>query len=276
VQLEPVGCLEAAIGAGLTPAAAQTCLAMLAEPGGLYLDVKSAYSTPRDLKMFVSSLRGMGLHCKAVCSFQPKQLKIPLEVARTVLFFHGLSGLENACDAGQIPPGQFVLFNGASFLADLSASGLQLPDDRAADLLSAAQAHPLDVLALRKYKGLVEQYGFAGGIYVQEPDTAASAAQALISLVAAEERYFPLGFAYGHVRDAAVSVADLAGRGFASQEILEELAARDELSNKVVTKINKGEHRQATQNVQVWLAAVRWVEASCVCKCALQVQLLPS
>lgn len=30
-----------------------------------------------------------------------------------------------------------------------------------------------------------------------------------------------------------VSVADLAGRGFASQEILEELAARDELSNKV-------------------------------------------
>lgn len=27
------------------------------------------------LQMFVSSLRGMGLHCKAVCSFQPKQLK---------------------------------------------------------------------------------------------------------------------------------------------------------------------------------------------------------
>lgn len=40
---------------------------------------------------------------------------------------------------------------------------------------------------------------------MQEPDTAASAAQALISLVAAEERYFPLGFAYGHIRDAAVS-----------------------------------------------------------------------
>lgn len=47
----------------------------------------------------------------------------------------------------------------------------------------------------------------------QEPDTAASAAQALVSLVAREERYFPLGFAYGHLRDAAVSVFDLAGRG---------------------------------------------------------------
>ena len=138
----------------------------------------------------------------------------------------------------QVPPGQFVLFNGASFLADLSASGLQvgcllaaephplgslarqgsapmlcccpsspsaprapsaardaaptallseappqlrlppqippsrvhrmqLPDERAAELLGGAQAHPLDPLALRKYKGLVEQYGFAGGIYVQ-------------------------------------------------------------------------------------------------------------
>ena len=35
VQLEPVSCLDAAVAAGLTPAAAQTCLAMLAEPGGL-------------------------------------------------------------------------------------------------------------------------------------------------------------------------------------------------------------------------------------------------
>lgn len=41
VQLEPVSCLEAAIGAGLTPAAAQTCLAMLAEPGGLVSLVRS-------------------------------------------------------------------------------------------------------------------------------------------------------------------------------------------------------------------------------------------
>ena len=32
----------------------------------------------------------------------------------------------------QIPPGQFVLFNGASFLADLSASGLQVRQAAAA------------------------------------------------------------------------------------------------------------------------------------------------
>lgn len=49
LRLEPVSCLDALAAVGLPPAAAQTCLAMLAEPGGLYLDVKSAYSTPRDL-----------------------------------------------------------------------------------------------------------------------------------------------------------------------------------------------------------------------------------
>ena len=52
-------------------------------------------------------------------------------------------------------------------------------------------------------------------------------------IVSANEAYFPLGYAHGHVRDAAVSVPDLAGRGFANQEILEELASRGELSKKV-------------------------------------------
>lgn len=190
------------------------------------------------MQMFVSTLKGLGLTTKAVCSFQTKQLQagldddtggwawlgcsacvcgwgrlrcpaascrpcscpaslawrchqppldlhaacpqVPPSIARTVRFFHGLSGLENACDAGQvrrlpgaalgagrgsagrrrwrgrrrqgaaqareadplppvppvpppalptmpqITPGQFVLFNGASFLADLSANGLQV------------------------------------------------------------------------------------------------------------------------------------------------------
>lgn len=52
--------------------------------------------------MFASTLRGMGIHVKAVCSFQPRQLVIPRPIARTVLFFHGLAGLENACDAGNV------------------------------------------------------------------------------------------------------------------------------------------------------------------------------
>ncbi len=42
----------------------QSCIAMLAEPGGLYLDVKSGYSTAKQLKWFVSTLAGIGVHVK--------------------------------------------------------------------------------------------------------------------------------------------------------------------------------------------------------------------
>ena len=42
-------------------------LALLSLPsGGLYLDVKSAYSKPRDLEMFVAALAGVGVGVK-VC-----------------------------------------------------------------------------------------------------------------------------------------------------------------------------------------------------------------
>ena len=35
------------------------------------------------------------------------------------------AGLENSCDNGQVDRGQFVLFNGASFLADLKPDALK-------------------------------------------------------------------------------------------------------------------------------------------------------
>ncbi len=54
---------------------------------------------------------------QAVCSFKITQLP---PTYPNVLFFHGLNGLENACDNGTVPRGQWVLFNGASFLLDLS------------------------------------------------------------------------------------------------------------------------------------------------------------
>lgn len=45
--------------------------------GGLFLDVKSAYSKPEHLRAFVSSLAGVGVHVRAVCSFNPRQLAFP-------------------------------------------------------------------------------------------------------------------------------------------------------------------------------------------------------
>ena len=38
---------------------------MLSAPGGLFLDVKSAYSSAGDLQLFVAALAGIGIHVKA-------------------------------------------------------------------------------------------------------------------------------------------------------------------------------------------------------------------
>ncbi len=51
---------------GLERAHAQSCLAMMAAPGGLFLDVKSNFSTPQQLKWFASTLQGIGINVK-VC-----------------------------------------------------------------------------------------------------------------------------------------------------------------------------------------------------------------
>ena len=42
----------------------QSCIAMLSYPGGLYLDVKSAYSKAQELKWFSSTLAGIGVNVK--------------------------------------------------------------------------------------------------------------------------------------------------------------------------------------------------------------------
>jgi len=243
VKISPI---EAAVNLGVTPAAARTGIAMLTNPGGLYLDIKSAYSRAFDLQCFVTALKGIGVHVKAVCSFQKAQLAMG-SLCNTVHFFHGLNGLENACDNGLVPAGQFVLINGASFLLELKPAMVSaLSDKQRHDLLAGSTSHPLDPFALRKYITLCEQGGIVGGIYVQEPDCASSAVDALCRLVDTYQRYFPLGFAYGHLSGVGLSALDLSGRGFASQQIVEELAARSKLSERAMNHIAAGDHRKVS------------------------------
>jgi hypothetical protein len=251
LRLESVGVISAMEIMGVPRAAAQTAVAMLSQPGGLYLDVKSAYSTAYDLQLFVSALKGVGITTKAVCSFQPKQLAVG-STANAVLFFHGLAGLENACDAGVVRPGEFVLFNGASFLADLSPAEMQyMSKSGIQDALGKAEAWPIDEMAVRKYATLCELYNIVGGFYVQEPDTAPCGVDSLCRLVAENGEKFPLGFAYGHLSGRAVGFIDARGRGFASQQIVEEFAARKDLAGKTIRRIKKGEHRGASLTVQI-------------------------
>ncbi|GAB4816915.1 hypothetical protein N2152v2_003961 [Parachlorella kessleri] len=251
LRLENVGVLAAAESLGVEAAAAQTCAAMLSKPGGLYLDIKSAYSSAYDIQLFVTMLAGIGIHCKAVCSFSKHQLAVG-HLADTVLFFHGISGLENACDDGVVERGQFVLFNGASFLLDPEPVSLKaLPAKKAKETLGSAKCYPVDPFVMRKYTGLCETYGFAGGIYVQEPDASPASVSALAELVADFPEYFPLGFAYGHLSGLGVSFLDQSGRGFAAQQVVEEFQARKELSGKVMRRIKKGGYRQLTMSTSI-------------------------
>jgi hypothetical protein len=70
---------------------------------------------------------------------------------------------------------------------------MQMPDEKMAGVLAQSESRPVDELALRKYRGLVEAYRFAGGVYLQEPDSAASAVDSIVRLVTANASYFPLG-----------------------------------------------------------------------------------
>ncbi|KAG2491297.1 hypothetical protein HYH03_010303 [Edaphochlamys debaryana] len=162
---------------GLPLHIAQSCTAMLSAPGGLFLDVKSGYSTAPQLRSFASSLMGIGINVKAICSFVPRQIDFEDDSAAqqiteptpdtaaaptpaavvaatglgplpgpmfrpfdTVLFFHGLNGLELACEAGRVPPGTCVLFNGASMLYEDPGAAVEPPEGNGTIMLSAGAA----------------------------------------------------------------------------------------------------------------------------------------
>lgn len=58
---------------GLNEMVARVCLAALSNPGGLFLDIKSAYSSGEDIECFVSALEGIGVEVRAVMTFQFRQ-----------------------------------------------------------------------------------------------------------------------------------------------------------------------------------------------------------
>ncbi len=68
---ERVPVTTAAQEQGLSPAAARTCGSLLSGPGGgLYLDVKSAYSSAADILTACGVLAGMGVQvkvCEGMC-----------------------------------------------------------------------------------------------------------------------------------------------------------------------------------------------------------------
>ncbi|GAX72858.1 hypothetical protein CEUSTIGMA_g313.t1 [Chlamydomonas eustigma] len=421
----------------IEPEAAQSYMAMLAAPGGLYLDIKSAYSKPQHLKWFVSTLEGIGVHVKAICSFAPHQLdfsalkdttpygglssrireffsirdmnikdpavasrsaplSVPLqskeaasepaaclpphnpghpasilqEISGAILnpksgkiakkpafssdssaaaltrgstshtsgqdceaevpppsfqkssvsyvspssmegsslnpdsqssihdqstaaehdigvcveggpaftpvqFFHGLNGLELACERGRVPVGTTVLFNGASLVLDnatltgerfamnhskaVAKSPLDSQSEEGVIETEGSQEQSLDRLSLipdlidlhswQRYCTILHIFKLFCGIYVQEPDASAANIAALVQLVNNHPSHFPLGFAYGHLGSKAVAVKGLTGRGMAGQQLLEEYSSQEGLNRNVRRWIRSGIHLKSGEEV---------------------------
>jgi hypothetical protein len=159
------------------------------------LDMKSLRSTPALFADLIRALNAEGVHVTAACSFKLEEIEglgqmqqlidgVTHPGPREVLFFHFAGDLQRACDAGEIPHGQSMLFNGSSLL---SVDGWFSKDPRY-DVLDAV------VDDLGRYQ---RRLGLEIGLYVQEGDCDSAAAAMLGELVLKHEETFSLGFAWG-------------------------------------------------------------------------------
>lgn len=184
------------------------------------LEIKSLRSTPALLRAIVRDLNVRGIHVVAVCSFRLEEVAGVSEQAqvvcgdilpgpREVLFFHFAGDVQDACDAGRVPRGQSLLFNGASLL-DADQPDPEKP---------AAYKVKSDVVAeLEQYR---ERFDLHVGLYVQEGDCDNAAAELLSDLLQSEPRTFELGFAWGGLQDEVAITADQTPRlGYGSQKAL--------------------------------------------------------
>lgn len=180
------------------------------------LEAKSLRSTPALIIDMVEELNARGILVRSVCSFKLAEVRgvsamrqrIGAEVLpgpREILFFHFAGDLQVACDAGLVPHGQGVLFNGASLIERL---GGEVPYGTLAAVIAD----------LDEYR---ERFKLDIGLYVQEYDCDALAAALLSELVEVHARTFELGFAWGGLVDEACIEHDGEDRrGLGSQGLL--------------------------------------------------------
>ncbi|KAG1671864.1 hypothetical protein FOA52_003431 [Chlamydomonas sp. UWO 241] len=186
--------------------------------------------------------------------------KLPYD---SVLFYHGLNGMQLACESGKVAPGTCILFNGATLLHEQFHEMLDNADqfmkhdpdgkDGPAPAVNVDYEIPdlVDMEMWRRYCTLVQVFQIYTGVYIQEPDASAPAVCAIIQLCNSHPGFFPLGFAYGHLSTKAVAVAGHEGRGLANQALLEELNSREKLGGKVCKWISMGVHLGASDDVYI-------------------------
>lgn len=186
----------------------------------VFLELKSRRATPALLRAITGELNTRGVRVAGVASFVRAHIAgvgtmqqvidgATRDGPREVLLLHYAGDLQAACDAGVVPHGQSVLFNGGSLLeaeVDRDRARYRVRDD-VVDGVAAYRA----------------RYGLEIGLYVQEADCGAAAADLLSRLVADRAEVFGLGFAWGGLHDQAVAMRDGDRRGLGDQRLLERV-----------------------------------------------------
>lgn len=185
----------------------------------IVIDIKSLDSTAEFLSGLVRHLNQFGVHVAGIGSFIREEISgvsateqrmgdTVVPGPREVLFFHFAGDLQAACEAGKIPSGQSLMFNGASLLIFKNVGPGQY---------SYAPNHQL----LDELEVVRKQHDLHIGFYVQEGDCEAAAANVLSDVMDSRPETFELGFAWGGLRDeAALPPAQLARAGHGSQALL--------------------------------------------------------
>lgn len=185
------------------------------------LEIKSLRSSPEMLGALVAEMNRRGLHVAGVGSFvlaeiagvsKMRQVVLGADLPgpREVLFMHYAGDLQAAVDAGSLPDGTSAMFNGASLLDATLVGGQReynVKESVIEGLSEYRAAHDLHI-----------------GLYVQENDCDARAAELLSELAQRRADVFDLGFAWGGLSDE-VAIAEGGGdhRGFGPQKYLERL-----------------------------------------------------
>jgi len=167
----------------------------------LCLDIKSAWSTARDIDLFVQNLKEtLQIDVCYVGSFSYRQIA-EIKGAEKILFCHAVWDLKKNVESGHFP--KSIMLNGADLEEETNLD----------ELRKIAKEHQLKI-----------------GVYVQEPEAGTAAVQRLIEMVNKEPELFSLGFALGNSRDGRAARM-IEGSGAGVQKTV--------LTNGVVTKMKR-------------------------------------
>lgn len=162
----------------------------------LFLDVKSTYSTAKEIDEFVTALKFAGFCVRGVGTFEHAQLE-GMHAALPVRLFDTADDLVEAQRTGTLPEAASAMFNGGFLLQPKAhkPNEWQIDSKALSNIAAAQQSLRLNL-----------------AIYTQETQASWQALDCLTQMVNANAHIFAMGFAYSGIQGIADSTLAV-GRG---------------------------------------------------------------